>query len=186
MKTLILGGVKSGKSRYAENRLRTVCLERQISDDQVAVIVTGQALDDAMAQRILKHQEQRPSQWQVIEAPLNLPEAIVSAQHQAKIIMVDCLTLWITNLLMANDPEQLTRQMDRLREAIAQCQTDIVVVSNETNMGIIPLGQLSRDYCDYVGILHQRIAEVVEEVVLVVAGLPLPLKSPTSAGRDGA
>lgn len=186
MKTLVLGGVKSGKSRYAENRLLERIHAGQLSENKVAVIVTGQALDQAMLERIAKHQEQRPKGWRVIEAPLNLAEAIETAQQEADIILIDCLTLWLTNLLMQNDVPQLNTALDQFIDVIGACPVDLMVVSNETNMGIMPLGQLTRDYCDHIGILHQRLAEVVSEVVLVVAGLPLHLKRPDSAKPDPA
>jgi len=176
MKTLVLGGVKSGKSRYAENRLQERIHARKFADEQITVIVTGQALDQAMAERIARHQQQRPSGWHVIEAPLALPETILAAQKQAGIIMVDCLTLWLTNLLMQDDVAKLNAALDQLIDVVTSCQADLVLVSNETNMGIMPLGQLTRDYCDQIGILHQRLAAICSEVVLVVAGLPLVLK----------
>jgi adenosylcobinamide kinase/adenosylcobinamide-phosphate guanylyltransferase len=176
MKTLVLGGVKSGKSRYAEKRLQERIQAGQLADDHIAVIVTGQALDPAMAERIARHQQQRPAGWCVIEAPLDLPEAILAAQTHAQIIMIDCLTLWLTNLLMQEDMPKLHAALDQFIKVVAACPVDLIIVSNETNMGIMPLGQLTRDYCDHIGNLHQGLAEVCSEVVLVVAGLPLHLK----------
>ena len=142
----------------------------------------NEALDQAMAERISKHQQQRPDGWQVIEAPLHLAEAIVAAQENAEVIMVDCLTLWLTNLLMLEDTEKLQQELDRLLEVVKNSEASLFVVSNETNMGIMPLGQLTRDYCDHIGILHQRLAELADEVVMVMAGLPLFLKSAPSQG----
>lgn len=176
MKTLVLGGVKSGKSRYAENILQTRCSAIHALDSELAVIVTGQPLDQAMAQRIAKHKLQRPAGWHVIEAPLDLPSAILSAEARFKIVMIDCLTLWLTNLLMQDDPERLQAELDRFIAVVEESPLELIIVSNETNMGIMPLGQLTRDYCDLIGILHQRLAQVMQDVVLVVAGLPLQLK----------
>jgi adenosylcobinamide kinase/adenosylcobinamide-phosphate guanylyltransferase len=180
MKTLVLGGVKSGKSRYAENRLKTCIRQQAFTEQQVVLVVTGQALDQAMAERISQHQQQRPAGWRVIEAPIHLADAIETAQENAELIMVDCLTLWLTNLLMLENRDQLQAELDRLIDVVERCQDTLILVSNETNMGIMPLGQLTRDYCDYIGVLHQRLAELADEVVLVVAGLPLFLKSAAS------
>ena len=183
MKTLVLGGVKSGKSRYAENRVKTCIQQQAFTEQQVAVVVTGQALDQAMAERISQHQQQRPASWRVIEAPLHLADAIEAAQQTAGLIMVDCLTLWLTNLLMLENRDQLQAEVDRLIEVVERCQVTLILVSNETNMGIMPLGQLTRDYCDHIGVLHQRLAELADEVVLVVAGLPLFLKTAVTQGQ---
>ena len=183
MKTLVLGGIKSGKSRYAETRLQERIQSGQLADEHIAVIVTGQALDQGMAERIARHQQQRPSGWRVIEAPLDLPGAILAAQTQAQIIMIDCLTLWLTNLLMQEDMPKLHASLDHFIEVVAACPVDLIMVSNETNMGIMPLGQLTRDYCDHIGSLHQNLAQACTEVVLVMAGLPLHLKKPDAKGQ---
>lgn len=179
MKSLILGGVKSGKSRYAENLLITFLAEKKLEENQACLIATAQALDAGMASRIAKHKQQRPASWIVIEEPIYLSKALKSAENTSGIILIDCLTLWLTNLLMKEDHAFMQSEIDQFLLAVSQCTSELVMVSNETNMGVMPLGQLTRDYCDQAGVLHQALAEICEQVSLVVAGLPLALKSPT-------
>lgn len=176
MKSLILGGVKSGKSRYAENSVKDFLAKHTLADDTVCLIATAQALDESMAMRIEKHKQQRPDNWSIIEEPLNLAKSIFEAEKTAKIILIDCLTLWLTNLLMLEDETKLNDEIKQFLHAVSQCEVELVIVSNETNMGIMPLGSLTRDYCDKAGSLHQALAEVCDQVTLVVAGLPLSLK----------
>jgi len=168
-KTLILGGVKSGKSRYAERLAETQPLP-------VRVIVTATAEDAAMGERIKRHQQQRDPSWQVNEAPIKLGEAI-SATGGNTCLVVDCLTLWLTNLLIREDESLFSDQRGLFLDAVKSCQSRIIVVSNETNMGVMPLGELTRRYCDEVGLLHQQVAAFSDDVVLIVAGLPHHLKS---------
>ncbi len=176
MKSLILGGVKSGKSRYAENSVKDFLAKNTLADDAVCLIATAQALDEAMHQRIVKHKEQRPENWLIIEEPLNLARAIIEAEKTTKIILIDCLTLWLTNLLMLEDEAKLGKAIADFLNAVSKCEVELVIVSNETNMGIMPLGSLTRNYCDKAGSLHQTLAEECDQVTLVVAGLPLSLK----------
>ncbi|MDX1451555.1 MAG: bifunctional adenosylcobinamide kinase/adenosylcobinamide-phosphate guanylyltransferase [Oleiphilaceae bacterium] len=170
MKTLVLGGVKSGKSRFAE------ALAAQ-SDASVCYIATAQALDEAMAQRIARHQAQRPAHWQVIECPIDLPEALVALSGAGKTVLVDCLTLWLTNLLCRPEgAASLQPNVEALVRAVADFDGSLILVSNETNMGVMPVNELARRYCDEVGVLHQQLAACCEAVTLVLAGLPLMLK----------
>lgn len=178
MKHLILGGVKSGKSCFAENAVRDYLTKHELKDDAVCYIATAQALDDGMKVRINKHKQQRPTNWHVIEEPLHLAQALNQAGLQFSIILVDCLTLWLTNLLMKEDPGLLEKSISDLVFALKQSSVEILLVSNETNMGIMPLGKLTRDYCDKAGELHQVLAAECDKVSLIVAGLPLSLKSP--------
>ena len=179
MKSLILGGVKSGKSRYAENCVKGFLCKNLLKDDSVCLIATAQALDESMAKRIEKHKQQRPENWLIIEEPLNLAKAVIEAEKTTKIILVDCLTLWLTNLLMLEEEDKLVNAIADFLDAVSKCEVELVIVSNETNMGIMPLGSLTRDYCDKAGSLHQALAEVCDQVTLVVAGLPHFLKSAT-------
>jgi len=168
MKRLVLGGVKSGKSRFAEN------LATDISD-KVTVIATATARDDEMALRIARHQETRPSGWSTLEEPLHLGEMLRSI-NDADVVVIDCLTLWLTNLLIHSDQNLLSLEIDDFEQAVKAFKFPLILVSNETNMGIVPLGELSRKYCDQVGLLHQRLAKACDQVELIVAGLPLTLK----------
>tara|TARA_R110002167_G_scaffold223788_2_gene429138 strand:- start:433 stop:981 length:549 start_codon:yes stop_codon:yes gene_type:complete len=178
MKSLILGGVKSGKSRYAENYLKDFLAANNLDDRQACLIATAQALDEGMLTRIREHKQQRPTSWQLIEEPINLSKALKEAEKISDIILIDCLTLWLTNLLMKEDHAFMQTEIDLFLLAVSKCTSELVMVSNETNMGIMPLGQLTRDYCDQAGALHQSLAEVCDQASLVVAGLPLVLKSP--------
>jgi len=169
MKSLILGGVKSGKSRYAENLATSI-------SESVTVIATATVMDEEMAIRVARHQEDRPASWRTIEEPLNLGEALRSIVD-AEVVVIDCLTLWLTNLLMHSDSNKLNEEIDDFELAIKGFNAPLILVSNETNMGIVPLGDLTRRYCDQVGLLHQRLAKACDKVQLIVAGLPLTLKS---------
>ncbi|MDH5358160.1 MAG: bifunctional adenosylcobinamide kinase/adenosylcobinamide-phosphate guanylyltransferase [Gammaproteobacteria bacterium] len=167
--TLILGGVKSGKSLLAE----------QLADDSrlaVTYIATASADDSEMKQRIASHQLRRPDHWQTIEAPINLASILKQHCQPERCVLVDCLTLWLTNLLMADDKTLLTNEIDALIDVLPDLPGELIMVSNETNMGIMPLGELTRQYCDQAGVLHQRVAAMADRVILTVAGLPHFLK----------
>ncbi len=169
MKELILGGVRSGKSRLAEQHALASGLE-------VFYIATATAEDDEMQQRIVHHRQQRPSTWRLIEEPLEL--ATVLQQHAAedRCLLVDCLTLWLTNLLLAEDASLLARERDALLEQLQGLPGHIILVSNETGMGIVPQGELARCFGDEAGRLHQNLAQICDRVILTVAGLPQLLK----------
>ena len=166
---LILGGARSGKSRLAEQSALSSALP-------VTYIATAQAWDDEMQARIGHHQTQRPAEWLLIEEPLHLAERLQRIDQAGQMILVDCLTLWLTNLLLLEDPQRLSAERDALLECLADLPGEIVFVSNETGMGVVPLGELTRRYVDEAGWLHQALAERCQRVVLTVAGLPLTLK----------
>lgn len=168
-KTLILGGVKSGKSRLAEQRAMN-------SNLAVCYIATARADDKEMQQRIALHQQQRPTHWTTVEVPLNLASALQQQDDTDKCFLVDCLTLWLTNLLLADDENLLNTETQRLLETLPTLQADIILVSNETSMGIVPMGELTRRFCDEAGRLHQQLAIQMDNVILTVAGLPHALK----------
>lgn len=169
MKTLILGGVRSGKSRLAEQLARTSGLP-------VTYIATACALDEEMRARIAAHRARRPSEWQVIEEPLRLAEVLTEVAGEGRCILVECLTLWLTQLLMSPDRGGLEREREAFLSAFPRLSGDVILVGNESNMGIAPLGALTRRYCDEAGLLHQRLALLCDRVVLTVAGLPLMVK----------
>ncbi|MFT4730065.1 MAG: adenosylcobinamide kinase/adenosylcobinamide-phosphate guanylyltransferase [Granulosicoccus sp.] len=172
-KTLILGGIKSGKSRYAE------ILASQWNG-RINLIATATANDGEMSARIERHKSDRNPRFKVIEEPIYLGEAI--AQHAASdCIVVDCLTLWITNLLMMSESKTLmASERANFIESVKISRSRILFVSNESNMGIIPFGELSRRYCDEIGSMHQELASICDEVYLMVAGIPLQV-SPSKA-----
>lgn len=167
--SLILGGVKSGKSALAERLAISTMLN-------VTYIATATADDAAMQQRINHHQQHRPSHWHTIEEPIQLAKALTKHCQSNQCVLVDCLTLWLTNLLMQDNEALLQTEITALLETLPNIKGELIIVSNETNMGIMPLGDLTRRYCDEIGLLHQKIATISDTVVLTVAGLPNILK----------
>ncbi|MBQ0945770.1 bifunctional adenosylcobinamide kinase/adenosylcobinamide-phosphate guanylyltransferase [Ideonella sp. 4Y16] len=168
MKTLILGGARSGKSRLAEELAHR-------SGRPVTVIATAQALDAEMAQRIAAHRAARLAHWRCVEEPLALAAALQAADAPGALLLVDCLTLWLSNLLHAGD-ERFTVERAALLDAITPLQADLLLVGNEVGHGIVPLGPLSRRFVDENGWLHQALAERCDAVRFVMAGCVLPLK----------
>ena len=169
MNELILGGVRSGKSRLAEQHAQATGLP-------VTYLATATVQDDEMRARVAHHQAQRPSHWQLVEEPLALASALQRHAAENHCVLVDCLTLWLTNLLCAEDEVRLRREIAALLEVLPGLPGQIILVSNETGMGVVPLGELTRRYCDEAGRLHQGVAQCCERVILTVAGLPLNLK----------
>ena len=169
MLQLILGGARSGKSRLAEKLAAE-------SGYAVTYIATSQPLDGEMNARVRHHRERRPGHWALVEEPLELARILRDNAGAETFLLVDCLTLWLTNLLMLEDPQRLDAERDALLACLAELPGEIVFVSNETGMGVVPLGELTRRYVDEAGWLHQALAERCQRVVLTVAGLPLTLK----------
>ena len=168
-KTLVLGGIKSGKSRYAE----TIASQWK---GPKHLIATATANDDEMQARIERHKKERDAQFDVVEEPIYLGDAI-SQRNNSECLVVDCLTLWITNLLLMSDGNT-SFEIERASflDAVKTSSSRILIVSNESNMGIIPLGELSRRYCDEIGLIHQELGALCDEVFLMVAGIPLQVK----------
>lgn len=169
MLQLILGGARSGKSRLAEKLAGE-------SGFAVTYIATSRPLDGEMNERVRHHRERRPAHWALVEEPLELARVLRESAREDTFVLVDCLTLWLTNLLMLENPQRLNAERDALLACLAELPGEIVFVSNETGMGVIPLGELTRRYVDEAGWLHQALAERCQRVVLTVAGLPLTLK----------
>jgi adenosylcobinamide kinase/adenosylcobinamide-phosphate guanylyltransferase len=169
MKELILGGVRSGKSRLAE---------RLAAESGLAVtyIATGTAGDEEMHARIAAHRAHRNPAWRVVEEPLALAATLRSCAASDRFLLVDCLTLWLTNLLCSDDADALARERDALLDCMDTLPGRIAFVANETGLGIIPADPLARRFCDEAGRLHQELASRCERVILTVAGLPHVLK----------
>jgi adenosylcobinamide kinase/adenosylcobinamide-phosphate guanylyltransferase len=169
MRELILGGARSGKSRLAE---------RLAAESGLAVtyIATSQPLDGEMNTRIQHHRERRPAHWGLVEEPLALARVLREQAAADKCLLIDCLTLWLTNLLMLDDPARLSAERDALLDCVSSLPGRTLLVSNETGLGVVPLGELTRRYVDEAGWLHQALAERCERVVFTVAGLPMVLK----------
>ena len=178
--TLVLGGARSGKSAYAER----LALE---SGKEVVYLATSRAGDAEMAARIAHHRERRPAHWQTVEEELALAASLRAHSAPNRIVLVDCLTLWLSNLLFCDGrewpevgavtlPERFHAERAALLELLADAPGDIVFVSNEVGMGIVPWGAVSRCFADEAGRLNQDVAARAERVVFVAAGLPLVLK----------
>jgi adenosylcobinamide kinase / adenosylcobinamide-phosphate guanylyltransferase len=167
--TLVLGGARSGKSRYAES------LTMGFPPPWVYV-ATAEPLDDEMAARIAEHRARRAADWRTIEAPRDLAGAVAGAPAGSA-VLVDCLTLWLSNLMLAN--AEIEAESDRLDDALVQARGPIVLVSNEVGLGIVPDNALARRFRDAQGRLNQRVAGRADRVVLMVAGLPLVVKGPS-------
>ena len=169
MKTLVLGGVRSGKSRYA------AALARELSMP-VTLIATGTALDEEMRRRIAAHRRDRDADWTVVEEPVHLAGALIEVSSPDRVIIVDCLTLWLTNLLCAGG-DALRRESSSFLTALPGLPGHCVMVANEVSLGIIPVNELARRFMDEAGDLHQQLAACCDRVVFMVAGLPLTVKA---------
>ena len=167
---LVLGGVRSGKSRFAQ--------ELAARGGRVAVIATAEGRDEEMRRRIANHRQQRPPSWTTIEAPIELPAALTGLGGKFDTILVDCLTLWASNLVEREERnvERVFQHSEALAEALLRCDASVVLVSNEVGSGIVPDNELARLYRDVLGAINHRIAAIADEVVLLVAGCPLVVK----------
>nr|WP_312821841.1 bifunctional adenosylcobinamide kinase/adenosylcobinamide-phosphate guanylyltransferase [Acinetobacter oleivorans] len=169
MLQLILGGARSGKSRLAEQ----TAINTQLA---VTYVATAQALDPEMQSRIEHHQNQRPAHWSLVEEPLLLAKALQKIDRPNQIILVDCLTLWLTNLLLLDDQSIQQRECEQLLKVLPTLESEIILVSNETGLGVVPLGEISRRFVDEAGRLHQALGQIADKVVFCVAGFPMILK----------
>jgi adenosyl cobinamide kinase/adenosyl cobinamide phosphate guanylyltransferase len=163
--TLILGGARSGKSRFAESLIAKL-------PPPWTYVATAEAGDTEMAERIAVHRARRGPHWQIVEAPRDLPAALESCK--ATPVLVDCLTLWLSNLMLAE--ADVEREAGYLQKVLAAAAAPVVLVANEVGSGIVPETSLGRKFRDLQGLLNQRIAAQADRVVLVVAGLPLAVK----------
>ena len=164
---LILGGARSGKSRYAQSLAEAL-------DGSLIFVATGEAFDDEMADRIDRHQADRGPRWQTVEAPLALGDAIRAHAGPDKLLLIDCLTLWVSNLMHAEC--DITTATDDLIAAMRDAPGPIILVSNEVGLGIVPDNALARRFRDEAGRVNQAVAAAASEVSFVAAGLPLRLK----------
>ena len=164
---LVLGGARSGKSAYAEE----LALQHSL---QPTYLATGRAWDDEMRQRIDKHKSRRENNWQSIEEPLAVSNLLDEKLASKEVVLLDCLTLWVTNLMLEN--KDIEAEFEVFQAAVQRFQGTLIMVSNEVGMGIVPENKMAREFRDYVGDLHKRIADIAQEVYLVVAGVPLTVK----------
>jgi adenosylcobinamide kinase/adenosylcobinamide-phosphate guanylyltransferase len=173
LRQLFLGGARSGKSGLAEQAAMDSGLP-------VIYVATAQVNPSdecgSMAQRVAIHKQRRPDHWRLIEEPLALIEILAKLDQRPCCVLVDCLTLWLSNHLCAGTGD-IDASLEQLVEQVSQTRHQLILVSNEVGSGIVPMGELSRQFQDYSGLMNQRLAQVCDEVTLAVAGLPLNLKS---------
>lgn len=169
MLQLILGGARSGKSRLAEQ----TAISMQLA---VTYVATAQALDPEKQSRIAHHQNQRPAHWSLVEEPLFLAKTLQKIDRPNQIILVDCLTLWLTNLLLLEDQNIQQFECEQLLKILPTLESEVILVSNETGLGVVPLGEISRRFVDEAGRLHQALGQIANKVVFCVAGFPMILK----------
>lgn len=164
--TLVIGGARSGKSRHAESLVAA-------TKPPWTYIATAEAGDEEMAARIGAHRARRSSGWRTIEAPRDIPDAL--ARCEGMPVLVDCLTLWLSNLMLAD--AGIDEEIGRLEKALLAMRAPVVVVANEVGLGIVPEHPLGRQFRDWQGILNQRMATQADRVILMIAGLPLVVKN---------
>ena len=166
---LVLGGARSGKSAYAENIAKSSGLK-------LYYIATATIQDDEMHARITHHQTQRSANWETIEEPIKVAEVLLEIDNHQHCILVDCLTLWLTNNLLHDDKHCWEVEKHALIDSLTNLKAKVILVSNEVGQGIVPLGEINRKFVDEAGWLHQSIASFADKVTFVTAGLPMTLK----------
>lgn len=181
--TLVFGGARSGKSALAEQLAQRAAE----AGAQVIYVATAAAGDSEMQSRILHHQQRRPAHWQTLEEPLALGALIQKHSRPDTVMLIDCLTVWLSNLLFSEQrdfpdvgpiepPSTFVQQRQQLLHALEQAAGEVILVSNEVGMGIVPAGAVSRWFVDEAGRLNQAVAARCDQVIWVAAGLPLYLK----------
>ncbi|WP_010543802.1 bifunctional adenosylcobinamide kinase/adenosylcobinamide-phosphate guanylyltransferase [Sphingomonas elodea] len=164
---LVLGGARSGKSRYAQARAESL-------PGDLVYVATAQPLDAEMEDRIARHRADRGPRWSTLDVPLDLPAAVPIQARPGRVLLVDCLTLWTSNLMFAE--RDLDAETEALAHAVAQAAGPVILVANEVGLGIVPDNALARRFRDAAGRLNQAIAAAADEVQFLAAGLPLRLK----------
>ena len=175
MLILITGGVKSGKSRYA---LEAVRQPADSNLDPKCFIATAEAFDEDMKLRIARHQHERGPEWTTLEAPVHLGEILSQKNLSYQCIVIDCLTLWVNNLLHYQSSQGLDieSEIEKFETALKALEIPVVIVTNEVGLGVVSESPLSRRYVDLLGTLNQRIARLADRVIFMVAGTPLEIK----------
>ena len=166
---LVIGGARSGKSSYAESVAKA-------SNKPVIYIATSEIRDNEMAQRVAIHQSQRPITWQVIEEPFELADKLKANSCVDNCILVDCLTLWLSNCLFGETQTPWKDYKQQLLTTLKTLPGQVILVTNEVGCGVVPMGEMSRQFVDQAGWLHQAIAAQVPKVTLVTAGIPMHIK----------
>ena len=171
--TFVIGGCKSGKSGHA------LKLAEDIEAGRYVYVATCVPSDDEMRERVLRHQQERSQKWETLEEPIEIAQVIAEQSRPDRVILVDCLTLWITNLLMNDGSqtlEQIEQRIEEVNRSLSQSRGPVLLVSNEVGTGIVPENRLARLFRDVAGLANQKVAAVVDRVVWVVAGIPVTIK----------
>ncbi len=163
----ITGGARSGKSTFALNESSRILGNK-------AYIATAEALDEEMKERIEKHKKQRGNSWDTYEEPIKIADVIKRIEDQYSAIVIDCLTLWLSNLFLNN--KNVEREIESLCSSLSTVHCPLFIVSNEVGMGIVPENKIARNFRDMAGILNQKVAEISDKVYVIIAGIPLKLK----------
>ncbi len=174
--TLVIGGCRSGKSGHALKLAEELAVAE---GRQRIFIATCQPMDEEMRRRVAAHQAERPEGWRVIEAPEAVPEAVAENAGPGRVALVDCLTLWISNLLLkTDDPEAHAAPARRLIDALKAARGPVILVTNELGCGVVPDNRLARMYRDMVGHVNAAVAAAADRVIWTVAGIPVTIKAP--------
>jgi adenosylcobinamide kinase / adenosylcobinamide-phosphate guanylyltransferase len=168
---LVSGGCRSGKSRFALNTAE------QIAEGNRLFLATSRSLDEEMKDRVNRHRQERGPGWRTVESPVRLSEAVNGNHETARVILIDCITMWISNLLLDEDTSlEADRHLEDLKAALTAARCPIILVTNEVGMGIVPENRLAREFRDLAGSANQALAGLADQVVLVVSGVPLWVK----------
>ncbi len=167
----VIGGCRSGKSSHA------LKLAEQIYGNQKIFIATCQPHDEEMKKRVARHQKERDPSWKTLESPVLVPQTIITNSHKENVILVDCLTLWVSNLMLEEkDMDEISEHIQRLTQSIQKAQCPVILVSNEVGTGIVPENRLARYFRDAAGFVNQKVADCCDKVVWMVAGIPVKIK----------
>jgi adenosylcobinamide kinase/adenosylcobinamide-phosphate guanylyltransferase len=168
---LVIGGCRSGKSGFALDTAEKIAKKDRF------FIATSLQLDKEMEDRILKHQEERGPDWTTIEAPIQLPEAVIKYCASGRVLLVDCITMWLSNLLLDQEiAPNIGGYIEDIKSSLKRAACSVILVTNEVGTGIVPENRLAREYRDLVGSVNQQLAELADQVVMVVAGIPVWIK----------
>ena len=166
--TLIVGGVRAGKSSFAQGMAA--------QGERVLFVATAEAGDAEMEARIRAHQEGRPAEWDTLEEPLDLAGALAPVLHRYETVLLDCLTLWVSNLMLSSESPDIPAEVRRLLEAYRERDASWIIVSNEVGLGVVPPTELGRAFADELGRVNQLVAAEADVVYFMAAGLPLVMK----------
>ena len=169
---LVIGGCRSGKSGFALNTAEKIAADGRI------FIATSLQLDKEMKERVLLHQTERGPDWMTIDAPVQLPAAIIKYAETGRVLLVDCITMWLSNLLLDQEiAPNIGEYIKDIKASLKRAACPVILVTNEVGTGIVPENRLAREYRDLVGSVNQQLAELADQVVMVVAGIPVWIKS---------